>query len=82
MTTDGKSRAKLRLVMECLLSRAFTEDEEGQLIQMGRAACPDPAWTDYLYWPDRHGLDGSVDAALDKAFAYQPIIVEQPRNRG
>jgi hypothetical protein len=80
MTTDDMSRTKLRLVMECLLSCAFTEDEEGQLIGMGRAACADPAWTDYLYWPDRHGLDGSIDAALDKAFSYQPIILEAPRD--
>jgi hypothetical protein len=80
MTTVDKSRTKLRLVMECLLSCAFSEDEEGQLIQIGRAACADPAWIDYLYWPDRHGLDGSIDAALDKAFAYQPIILEAPRN--
>jgi hypothetical protein len=80
MTTDDKSRAKLRLVMECLLSCIFTEDEEAQLIRLGRAACSDPTWTDYLYWPDRHGLDGSVDAALDKAFVYQPIILEPPRD--
>jgi hypothetical protein len=80
MTTDDKSRAKLRLVMECLLSCAFTEDEEGQLIRMGRAACADPSWMDYLYWPDRYGLDGSVDAALDKACAYQPFIPEPPRD--
>jgi hypothetical protein len=80
MTTDDKSRAKLRLVMKCLLSCAFTEAEEGQLIRMGRAVCPDPALPDYLYWPDRHGLDGSIDAALAKAFAYQPMIVEGPRD--
>jgi hypothetical protein len=78
MTTADMSRAKLRLLMECLLSCAFTEEEEAQLIRMGRAACSDPAWMDYLYWPDRHGLDGSVDAALAKAFAYQPIIVGPP----
>jgi hypothetical protein len=66
--------------MECLLSCAFTEDEESQLIRMGRAACADPAWADYLYWPDRHGLDGSIDAALDKACSYQPIILEPPRD--
>jgi hypothetical protein len=80
MTTDDKSRAKLRLVIECLLSCTFTEGEEGQLIEMGRAACSDPAWTDYLYWPNRHGLDGSIDAALDKAFAFQPIILGPPRD--
>jgi hypothetical protein len=49
MTTDDKSRAKLRLVMECLLSCAFSEQEEGQLIQMSRVACTVTAWTDYLY---------------------------------
>jgi hypothetical protein len=80
MSTDDKSRAKLRLIMECLLSCAFTEDEEGQLIQMARTACADPAWMDYLYWPDRHGLNGSVEAALDKAFAYKPIILGPPRD--
>ncbi len=63
MTTADKSRSKLRLVMEGLLSCAFMEDEEAQLIRMGRAACADPSWTDYLYWPDRYGLDGSIEAA-------------------
>jgi hypothetical protein len=72
---DQKRRLKLRHVMECLLSCAFTEAEEQELIAMGRSACPDPSWMDYIYWPDRHGLDGSIEAALDKAFAYTPIIL-------
>jgi hypothetical protein len=80
MTTADMSRAKLRLVMERLLSCAFTDDEESRLIRMGRAACADPAWMDYLYWPDRHGLDGSIKAALDKAFEHKPIILEPLRD--
>jgi hypothetical protein len=76
---DKLRRLKLRRVMECLLSCAFTETEEAALIAMGRSACPDPGWMDYIYWPDRHGLDGSVEAALEKAFAYQPIILGPPR---
>jgi hypothetical protein len=67
--------AKLKLIIECLLSATFSEDEEKWLFAAGNAVCPDPAWSDYVYWPDRHGLDGSVDAAVEKAMAYQPIIL-------
>jgi hypothetical protein len=72
------NRNKLALVMECLLSCTFSEDEEAALIRMGKAACPDPNWMDYIYWPDRHGLDGSVNQAIEKAFSYPPIILGPP----
>lgn len=81
MNPDDKNRGKLKLVMKCLLSCAFSEDEEAALIRMGRTATSDPAWMDYIYWPERFGLDGSVEAALEKALAYQPIILD-PRSRG
>lgn len=70
---DARARGKLRLVMQCLLTDGFSEGEQDALIAMGRAASPDPAWTDYLYWPVRYGLDGSIDAALDRAFSYKPL---------
>ncbi len=66
---------KLRLIINCLISATFTEDEEKWLFAAGNAVCLDPAWPDYIYWPDRYGLDGSVDAVLAKAFAYQPIAL-------
>jgi hypothetical protein len=69
------NREKLRLVMECLLSLSFTKDEEKWLFEVGNSACLDPAWADYIYWPNRFGLDGSIEAALEKAFAYQPIVL-------
>jgi hypothetical protein len=72
---EDKNHKKLALVMECLLSCAISEDEEATLIRIGKAACPDPQWMDYIYWPDRHGLDGSVGAAVEKAFSYRPIIL-------
>lgn len=72
---DPHARNRLRLIMQCLRTEGFSEAEQDALIAMGRAASPDPAWTDYLYWPDRHGLDGSVEAALDKAFSYCPIVL-------
>jgi hypothetical protein len=75
---DAHARSRLRLIMECLLTEGFSEAEQDELIKMGRAASPDPAWTDYLYWPDRYGLDGSIDAALDKAMAYAPITMLPP----
>jgi hypothetical protein len=75
---DARARFRLRLIMECLLTEGFSEAEQDELIKLGRAASSDPAWTDYLYWPDRYGLDGSVDAALDKAMAYQPIVLGRP----
>jgi hypothetical protein len=75
---DAHARARLRLVMQCLLTQGFSEAEQDMLIGMGRAASLDPAWTDYLYWPDRYGLDGSVDAALDKAMAYKPFVLGTP----
>jgi hypothetical protein len=70
---DSRARAKLRLIMQCLLTEGFSEAEQDALILMGNAASPDPAWTDYLYWPVRFGLDGSIDAGLDRAFSYKPI---------
>jgi hypothetical protein len=69
------SRTKLNLILQCLLSGNFTEKEQDMLIAMGTATSPDPAWTDYIYWPNRHGLDGSIDAALDKIFSYRPIAL-------
>jgi hypothetical protein len=75
---DDKNHKKLALVMECLLSCAFSEDEEVALIRIGKAACADPNWMDYVYRPDRHGLDGTVDAAVQKAFSYRPIILGVP----
>jgi hypothetical protein len=69
------NREKLHLVMGCLLSLSFSKDEEKWLFEAGNSACLDPAWGDYIYWPDRNGLDGSIGAALDKAFAYQPIVL-------
>jgi hypothetical protein len=70
---DARARDKLRLVMQCLLNDGFSEAEQDALILMGSAASPDPAWTDYLYWPVKFGLDGSIDSALDKAFSYKPV---------
>jgi hypothetical protein len=70
---DARARARLRLIMQCLLTEGFSETEQDALILMGSAASPDPAWTDYLYWPVKFGLDGSIDAVLDKAFSYRPI---------
>jgi hypothetical protein len=78
MSVDDKSRTKLTLVMECLLSCTFSEEEENALIRMGKAACPDPQWMDYIYWPDKYGLDGSVAAAVTKAFAYRPMTLGSP----
>jgi hypothetical protein len=72
---DARARDKLRLVMQCLLNDGFSQVEQDALILMGSAASPDPAWTDYLYWPVRFGLDGSIDAVLDKAFSYQPVAL-------
>jgi hypothetical protein len=72
------NRAKLKMIIECLLSMAFSKDEEAWLFAAGKAVSPDPAWSDYVYWPERFGLDGSVEAALDRAFAYLPINLPRP----
>ncbi len=66
---------KLRLIIECLVSARFSKDEEKWLFAAGNAACLDPSWPDYVYWPDHYGLDGSVDAAVTKAMAYHPIAL-------
>jgi hypothetical protein len=67
--------AKLKLIIECLISAAFSKEEENWLFASGNAVCADPAWPDYIYWPDRYGLDGSVEAAVARAFSYQPIVL-------
>jgi hypothetical protein len=79
MSSLERQSAKLGLIMQCLLSCAFSEAEEAWLFAAGVAASPDPAspdpaWAEYIYWPDRYGLDGSVATAVAKAFAYQPIV--------
>jgi hypothetical protein len=76
---DPRQRAELRLIMQCLLTKGFSEAEQDAFVVMGRTASPDPAWTGYLYWPDRFGLDGSIEAALDKVFSYQPMILGGPK---
>jgi hypothetical protein len=74
MGPKEQSQIKLSLIMECLLSCAFSKDEDVWLFASGAATSPDPVWTDYIYWSDRYGLDGAVAAAVAKAFAYQPVI--------
>jgi hypothetical protein len=70
---DARARAKLRYIMQCLYCDGFSEQEQDALIKMGGKASPDPSWTNYIYWPDRYGLDGSIEGALDKIFSYQTI---------
>ncbi len=72
---SATSSKKLSLIMQCLISATFSEEEEKWLFAAGTATSPDPAWADYIYWPDRHDLDGTVEAAVAKAFAYRPIIL-------
>jgi hypothetical protein len=67
--------AKLKLIIECLISATFSTEEEKWLFAAGNAVCLDPAWPDYIYWPDRYGLDGSVEAAVAKAMGYQLITL-------
>jgi hypothetical protein len=70
---DARLRAKLGLIIQCLYCDGFSEKEQESLIAWGCRASPDPAWTDYIYWPMRFGLDGSIEAALDRVFSYQAI---------
>jgi hypothetical protein len=70
---DAGARTKLRHIIHCLHCDGFSEDEQDALIKMGSKASPDPSWTNYIYWPDRYGLDGSIEGALDKIFSYQTI---------
>jgi hypothetical protein len=72
---DPVNRTKLKLIMQCLYAEGFSEADQNELINMGTAKSPDPSWSDYIYWPDRHGLDGSIEAALDKVFSYKPILL-------
>jgi hypothetical protein len=72
---DVKKRTKIKLIIQCLYSEGFSETEQDALINMGNAASPDPSWTDYIYWPSRFGLDGSIEATLDKIFSYKPILL-------
>jgi hypothetical protein len=72
---DAINRAKLKLIIQCLYAEGFSEAEQSELINMGSAASPDSSWTDYIYWPGRHGLDGSIEAALDRVFSYKPILL-------
>jgi hypothetical protein len=67
--------AKLKLIIECLISATFSKEEEKWLFAAGNAVCADTSWPDYIYWPDRYGLDGSVEAAVARAFTYQPIAL-------
>jgi hypothetical protein len=70
---DARARIKLRKIIHCLHCDGFSEEEQDALINMGSKASPDSSWTNYIYWPDRYGLDGSIEGALDKIFSYQTI---------
>jgi hypothetical protein len=70
---DSGAHTKLRHIIHCLHCDGFCEDEQDALIKMGSKASPDPSWTNYIYWPDRYNLDGSIESALDKIFGYQTI---------
>jgi hypothetical protein len=72
---DATNRAKLKLIIQCLYAEGFSEAEQNELINMGSTASRDPSWTDYIYWPGRYGLDGSIEAALDKIFSHKPILL-------
>ena len=76
--SESEKRQKLYFIMKCLETVLFDSDEEYLLMEMGDKVAPDPKWSDYLYKPSRYGLDGSIEAAIEKAFAYQPIILGPP----
>lgn len=81
MLSDNDKREKARLLMECIVSIFFDDDERHTLNEMADKIIPDPQWPDYLFWPRKHDLDGSIDAAIEKAFAYKPIILGPPPDK-
>ena len=61
----------LRLIYEKI------SDQERQSIgeELDRIV-PDPAYTDYVFWPEEDGpIPETVDKAIEKAFQYKPIIL-------
>jgi hypothetical protein len=74
----SKKKGKLALILKCLASGLFDDEETEYLVIRGNMLSPDPNWTGYLFWSDRYGLDGSIEAAVEKAFAYKPIILGPP----
>lgn len=73
--SDSQMRLKAKLLLECITSGLFDDHEQGILYELGDKIFIDPDWSGYLFWPQKYGLDGSIEAAIEKAFSYKPIIL-------
>lgn len=93
---ERESRDFKRLVVRLILlpsknlSPTDFEKEEEKLFSEIEGLVLDPYWSDYVFFPDEHGLrdcmtetesgeisidEGALEAVVEKVFSYQPIIV-------
>lgn len=77
-TTEVKRRARALTLR--LFEADLSDSERAQIGIELRRIVPDPAYTDYIFYPHRMGLedgtiDDVIDRAVERAFQYKPIVV-------
>ena len=77
LNTEQK-KEKARIIYDAINCAFFDDEERYSIIQIGDKLFVDPYWSAYVNWADKYGLDGSIDAAIEKAFSYKPIILGPP----
>ena len=74
MRSSEKEKVK-NLILE-LVSTSVNEDREEEINEQLDQLCPDPEWSDYIFWSDKYlHSDGeiNIDALVEKIFSYQKI---------
>lgn len=73
MAIDRKAEA-LRLLNEYYSNRdVLSEEEVDNIFQRLSEMSPDPAISDYVFFPD--GPEMTPEEIINKAFSYKPIIM-------
>ncbi|QWK81305.1 hypothetical protein [Ochrobactrum sp. BTU1] len=73
MAIDRKTEA-LQLLTEYYSNRdVLSEEEVDNIFQRLSEMSPDPAITDYVFFPD--GPEMTPDEIINKAFSYKPIVI-------
>lgn len=68
--SDSDKKERLRVIMRCMLSGLFDDQEMYLLTQMGNKTTIDPYWMDYIF-SKKYGM--TVDEAAEKAMNYKAI---------
>lgn len=76
---DSLNRDQLVALVQRLLQAASPGDDEcDQILATLQEHVSDPQISDYIFWPD---WDMTAEDIIDRALAYQPIILHGSPNR-